>query len=106
MGICAYYHIEGEKMRHKLLPEITMLTAGVITCVIALMKRMDTVRALTTLLIVMIGFYIIGLIAKMVLNKVFFAEHAVEEENLDEEQDIQKEEGNPEGEDAVEGNKE
>lgn len=50
-----------------------MLTAGLITCVIAILKRFDTTYALTVLLAVLIIFYLIGLIARTVLTKVCFS---------------------------------
>jgi len=56
----------------KLLPIIIMLIAGLITCIIAVIKKFDNTYALTTLFIVLLCFYVIGLIARAIINKVCF----------------------------------
>jgi uncharacterized membrane protein YqjE len=58
----------------KLLPMIVMLVAGLITCIIAIVKNFDNTYALTSLFIVLLTFYIIGLIARFVIIKVCFPE--------------------------------
>jgi len=66
----------------RLLPIIIMLIAGLITCIIAVVKKFDNTYALTTLLIVLLSFYVIGLIARTIINKVCFA--PIEEETHNE----------------------
>lgn len=56
----------------RLLPIIIMLIAGLITCIIAVVKKFDNTYALTTLFIVLLSFYVIGLIARTIINKVCF----------------------------------
>ncbi|WP_099468853.1 hypothetical protein [Konateibacter massiliensis] len=80
--------------RIKLLPIIIMLTAGLITCVISFVKGFDNIYALTALLIVLVSFYIIGLIARTVIIKICFPKPKEEEgeETATEEADGEKEE--------------
>lgn len=58
--------------RIKLLPIIIMLVAGLITCIISFIKNFDNTYALTVLFVVLITFYVIGLIARTVIVKVCF----------------------------------
>lgn len=69
-------------MNTKQLPAIVMLLAGLITCVIAIVTKMETVLTLKILLAVLIGFYVLGLIVKMIFDKIIrFDENT---ENVDE----------------------
>lgn len=67
--------VKGGKMKRlRLLPILIMLIAGLITCVIAVVKKFDNTYALTALFIVLLSFYIIGLIARAIIKKVCFTE--------------------------------
>lgn len=94
------FNKKGGKMNKlRLLPMVIMLVAGLITCIIAVIKNFDTSYALTTLFVVLLGFYVIGLIARAIIVKICFAEKAddsVEEKSEDE---------TSEDETAGEGNK-
>lgn len=56
-------------MQLEYLPQLIMLIAGAITCIITLVKRFEVLTSLEILLGVLIGFYIIGLIAKKIIMK-------------------------------------
>lgn len=81
------------------VPAIITLLAGFVTCVLMLINRITIVQYLWTLALVMIGFYIVGVILRVVLNKVFAdkAEDAGEAEDTQEGEDGQTSE---EGEEA------
>lgn len=55
---------------NKLIAPIVMLTAGLITSIFNLVNQNDSLFSLVSLLIVLIIFYIIGTIAKMVFVKI------------------------------------
>lgn len=55
-------------MRIKYLPAITMLAAGAIVSIFDILHKVELYTALKRLLIVLIIFYIIGLIAKAVIT--------------------------------------
>lgn len=61
-------------MREKLIPVITMLTAGAITSIICIVQRRDALKSLIILLCVLIIFYIIGRIAKALIYKIIFSQ--------------------------------
>lgn len=74
-------------MKTKQVPVIITLIAGLITCVIGIVMQMETNQFMKTLVIVLISFYILGCIAKLVLDKYFKeeTEEATEEAVEDEE---------------------
>ena len=55
-------------MRIKYLPAITMLAAGAIVSIYDVIHKTELYTALKRLLLVLIIFYIIGLIAKSIIN--------------------------------------
>lgn len=57
-------------MRTRYIPAGVMLIAGAVTCIISIVKGQDIVKSLTTLLIVLILFYVIGLITKFFVEKI------------------------------------
>lgn len=58
--------------RLKLLPIIVMLAAGLVTCIISFLKGYDNTYAFTTLFVVLLTFYVLGLIARIVIEKICF----------------------------------
>ena len=56
-------------MKEKFIPLVTMLSAGLVTCLICIFKPMDTIPSLIALLITLIVFYILGSIAKKIIKK-------------------------------------
>lgn len=57
-------------MRTRYIPSIIMLLAGSITCAFCLIKSYSVVSTLEILLGVLIIFYIIGLIARNLINRI------------------------------------
>lgn len=77
---------KGGKMKKlRLLPIIVMLMAGLITCIISFLKNYSNIDALTTLFIVLLTFYIIGLIARAIILKVCYPKKQ-ENESVDSEE--------------------
>ncbi|MCI8483591.1 MAG: hypothetical protein HFH41_04540 [Lachnospiraceae bacterium] len=68
-------------MKTKQVPIIITLIAGFTTCVIGFMTQMETKQFVKIWIIVLVSFYILGQIAKLVLDKNFKeeAEEATEE---------------------------
>lgn len=78
---------KGGKMKKlRLLPIIVMLMAGLITCIISFLKHYDNIDALITLFIVLLTFYIIGLIARTIVLKVCFPK--TEENELEDSEEV------------------
>lgn len=69
----------------RLLPMLIMLIAGLITCIIAIVKKFDNTYALITLFVVLLSFYVIGLIARIIINTVCFSEKTVDSKGEGEE---------------------
>lgn len=86
--------------RLKLLPILIMLIAGLITCIIAVVKNFDNTYALTALFIVLLSFYIIGLIARTIIKKVCFPKILTTEEG----EEVATTEGEDGENNAEEGN--
>ncbi len=60
-------------MNTKPVPAIISLTAGLVTCIINLVKHTDFQPFALSVLIVLVAFYIFGVIVKIVLDKVYQA---------------------------------
>jgi flagellar biosynthesis/type III secretory pathway M-ring protein FliF/YscJ len=70
------------------VPAIITLLAGFVTCVLMIKNKITIVQYLWTLALVMVGFYICGVVVRFILNKVF---------------EDKKEDENPEGGEVPEG---
>lgn len=57
-------------MKLEFIPKFVMLLAGAVVCIITIVKDMDVTYSLALLLGVLVIFYIIGLIAKKIIQKV------------------------------------
>ncbi len=74
-----------------------MLSAGAIVCIISIMKHMDTTYSLEILLAVLIVFYLIGTLARYIIEKTMVSNRVLksvvpeEEEDSNESQDEDKE---------------
>jgi UDP-N-acetylmuramyl pentapeptide phosphotransferase/UDP-N-acetylglucosamine-1-phosphate transferase len=75
-------------MREKYIPAFVVLIAAAITSIINIVNKVDVLTGLKRLLIVIIIFYIVGIIAKAVIRKAFterpkkdFSEDDQEEES-------------------------
>ena len=87
-------------MNTKQVPIIITLAAGLITCIIGVVMHMETGQFVKTWGIVLISFYILGCVAKLVLDHNFKeeAEEATEEavEDADTEETEEAEESTEE----------
>lgn len=85
-------------MKTKQVPVIITLIAGLITCIVGIAMQMETNQFMKILVIVLISFYILGCIAKLVLDKNFKEEteeatdEAVEDEEAEEDAEDSTEE--------------
>ena len=58
-------------MNTKPIPAIMMLTAGFETCIVGIVQHFSFGKYIKTLFLVLIGFYLLGCIVKLVLDKGF-----------------------------------
>lgn len=72
-------------MKTKYIPALVMLVAGAITAILNILHHADNMFALKSLLFTLVIFFIIGQIAKGVLESVLI-KRAEEEENQEEEE--------------------
>ena len=89
-------------MRTKAIPAVVMMIAGFVTCVLSFIQQVPTGDFLKDLLIVLILFYILGIIIKSILDFVFNRESNKPDTLLDENQDdndLNKEDIEPEAND-------
>ncbi len=56
-------------MKIEFIPKIVTLLAGAVVCIVSIVKHMDVTYSLEVLLAVLIIFYIIGCIAKKIIQK-------------------------------------
>ena len=70
-------------MRLRYIPAFITLIAGTITCIISIVRHADTLKSLKTLLLVLILFYVIGLIAQKIIM------HVLEPDNQELESDVE-----------------
>ena len=87
-------------MKTKPIPAIVMLLGGAIACIFGMVYQYSVKHFITTLLIVLITFYVIGCIVKLILDKNFKEmEKAAEEEESEEVSEEEKENIESEDED-------
>lgn len=58
-------------MKTKSIPAIIMLTAGLVTCIVGILTHIETIRLVKVLLIVLLIFYVLGCIVKMIIDSNF-----------------------------------
>lgn len=58
-------------MKTKSVPALVMLTAGAVTCVVGIAQQFSFGTYVKTLFFVLVGFYLLGCIAKLVIDKGF-----------------------------------
>lgn len=66
-------------MKTEFIPKFVMLLAGAIVCIISIVKHMDTTYSLEVLLAVLIIFYIIGSLARWIIEKVMVSNRFMKE---------------------------
>jgi len=67
-------------MKFRNLPSIIALVSGLFVCIITLIYQYPIEQALWILVIVMVTFYIIGIVLRKILNKTF-EQHTISNEN-------------------------
>lgn len=72
-------------MRDRYIPALITLIAGAITCIIDIYRKADLLPSLKRLLLVILIFYIIGLIARAIIRKVLEPKPISPEEDTDNE---------------------
>lgn len=87
-------------MKTKSIPAILMLLAGAIACVLGFIYHYETTQFFTMVLTVLIVFYALGCIVKIIINKNFPVGEA-EKANTAEETEETKENINSEGEEEA-----
>ena len=69
-------------MKFRNLPSIIALVSGLFVSIITLMYQYPVEQVLWILVMVMVIFYLIGLVLRKILNKTF-EEHSISDENDD-----------------------
>ena len=87
-------------MKTKTIPVMLMLVAGAIACVLGFVYHYETTQFFTMVLTVLIVFYVLGCIVKIIIDKNFPAEAAVKAKAAEETEET-KENINSEGEDVA-----
>lgn len=82
-------------MNTKLVPTILALVAGFITCIMSFVQHVDTVIFAKRFVIVCVIFFVIGMVAKILID-INFKSMAVEETEEVSEEDGDEEEEEPE----------
>lgn len=73
-------------MNTKKIPAVVSLLAGLIALVVTYVRKAEILETLTTLLIVLLSFYVLGSIVKVVIDKI--VKDDIEEET-DEESELE-----------------
>ena len=82
--------------RTKYIPSIISLSGGLLACIITMINPYETYEMFLIILVALIVFYIVGAIARMIINKILFV-------TMVEEDDETTEEGDEAGENTEEG---
>jgi UDP-N-acetylmuramyl pentapeptide phosphotransferase/UDP-N-acetylglucosamine-1-phosphate transferase len=79
-------------MRERYIPPFIVLVAAAITSIINIINGVDMLTGLKRLLLVIVIFYIIGLVVKAIITKIFIHKTKEEEAVENPEEEIQTEE--------------
>lgn len=93
-------------MGDRLLPALITLIAGAITCIIDIYRKAELLSSLKRLLLVLIVFYIIGLIARGVIRKTLEPKRTTEDHEADSEAEDELNEKAEDNKEDNEGNSE
>jgi ATP/ADP translocase len=78
-------------MRERYIPAFIMLIAGTVTSIINMLQKIELVTGLQRLLLVLIIFYMIGLIAKRIIKKAISTKPSQMEQEETEEDELKEE---------------
>jgi uncharacterized membrane protein YqjE len=70
-------------VKTEFIPKFIMLLAGAIVCIISIVKHMDTTYSLEILLAVLIIFYLIGCLARWIIEKVMVSNRFMKEKTVE-----------------------
>lgn len=68
-------------MKTEFIPKFIMLLAGAIVCITSIVRHMDTTYSLELLLAVLIIFYLIGCLARRIIEKVMVSNRFMKEKS-------------------------
>lgn len=68
-------------MKTEYIPKVITLLAGAIVCIVSIVKHMDTTYSLEILLAVLIVFYLIGCLARLIIEKVMVSNRFLKEKS-------------------------
>lgn len=88
-------------MKTKSIPAMLMLVAGAMACVLGFLYHYETTHFFTMVLTVLIIFYVLGCIVKIIIDKNFSVRQSEEEKTVEETEDM-KENINSESEEGDE----
>ena len=57
-------------MQNRYIPAFTMLSAGVVVSIFCIIKKVEVMYSLKLLLVMLVLFYVVGLVAKKVIGRV------------------------------------
>ncbi len=77
-------------MKTKPIPAIVMLVAGFVTCIMSIRYHLELKEFTKTLLLVLIVFYLLGIVVKIILDKNFPQMSKEEQEETTEEEETQE----------------
>lgn len=79
-------------MKQKYIPAFIMLAAGAVTSILDIIHKTPKLDSLKRLLLVLLVFYIIGLIAKAIIKKAtaIRVKEVIEEENTTDESELEE----------------
>lgn len=66
-------------MKTEYIPKVITLLAGAVVCIVSIVRHMDTTYSLEILLAALIIFYIIGCIARRIIEKVMTSNRFIKE---------------------------
>ncbi len=79
-------------MQNRYIPAVTMLSAGAIVSIFCIIKKVDVLYSLKLLLVMLIVFYIIGLVAKRILGRIEEEANFLRAERIREQERLEREE--------------
>ena len=77
-------------MKTKSIPAIIMLIAGALACILGFVYQYKTTQFFTMLLTVLIVFYVLGCIVKVIIDKNFPVESDKKEETTEESEETKE----------------
>lgn len=89
-------------MKTKSIPAIIMLVAGALACILGFVYQYETTQFFTMVLTVLIVFYVLGCIVKIIIDKNFPVESDKNEENTEESEETKENINSEEMQDADE----